>query len=293
MLVTFWPKPLCCWPTTLKPSCVSACCTCWKCCPTRSGGICTSGGPAETETVTVEPGRTGVPGGTDWDKMMPCGWLLCTVFGCRVMLLPAAHCWIELMFCPTRVGSDRPATTSMTTGLFSGHGVPAAGIVPATEFSTTVPVTPTGLVVGLAVRPAVRSAASACASGCPATVGTLIIRGPDETVSTIVAPGSARPDGDAAITSFLGTLSSICLVPMLTWNPACRSSCSAAEVVIRSTEGTVVYRPDVSHQPPPPSPITATTATATYASRRLNSHRCRNGSPPSGPPGPPAWVAPR
>ncbi len=116
--------------------------------------------------------------------------------------------------------------------------------------------------------------------------------GPSETVSTIVAPGSARPEGDVLITSFLATSLSISLVPMLTLNPACRSSCSAAVTDVRSTEGTAVYRPDVSHQPPPPSPITATTATARYASRLLNSHRCRNGSRPPGSSDPPPRVAP-
>ena len=92
--------------------------------------------------------------------MMPCGWLLCTLVGCSWMLLLPAHCWIALMSWPTRLGSARPATISMVTGLFCGHDVSAGGTVPATEFSTTVPVTPTGLVVELTVSPAARSAAS-------------------------------------------------------------------------------------------------------------------------------------
>ena len=110
-----------------------------------------------------------MPGGTDWDTMMPCGWLLCTLVGCRWMLLLAAHCSIELTSCPTRLGSARPATTSMVTGWFCGHDVPAAGTVPAIAPITTAPLTPTGLFVELTVRPAARSVASACGSDFPAT----------------------------------------------------------------------------------------------------------------------------
>ena len=50
--------------------------------------------------------------------------------------------------------------------------------------------------------------------------GTVIIRGPWEMVSVMVAPGSALPDGDTAATSPLGTLSSITGGPVRTWNPA-------------------------------------------------------------------------
>src|ERR1700733_7266822 len=113
--------------------------------------------------------------------MMPCGWLLCTLVGCSWMLLLPAHCWIALMSCPTRLGSARPATTSMVTGWFCGHEVPAGGAGPPTEFTTTVPGTPTALGVELTVRPAARSAARACGSDFPATVGTLIMCGPSET----------------------------------------------------------------------------------------------------------------
>ena len=97
-------------------------------------------------------------------------------------------------------------------------------------------------------------------------------------VSTIVAPGSARPDGEVLITSPLGTLSSITGDPLRTWKPASCSARVAAGAVIMATVGTCVYRPEVSHHPPPHSPTTASRAAIRYTSRLLNSHRWRNGS---------------
>src|SRR5579863_5571888 len=92
MLVTFCPKPNCCWPFTWNPSDSRVCCTWEKRIPIRLPGIATSGGPWETETATVEPGGTGVPAGVPWATMMPCGLLLFTVVGCRRMLFWLAHC---------------------------------------------------------------------------------------------------------------------------------------------------------------------------------------------------------
>ena len=239
----------------------------------------TPGGPADTETLMVCPCFTGVPAAGDWATMVPCCWLLCTVAGCRVSWFALAHCCIALMSWPTRLGSASPSTTSTATGLFSGQEVPAGGSVPATWPMTGLLAAPTGLVAAATVSPAARSAASACATESLAGIdGTLIIRGPEEMVSTIVAPGSARPDGEVLITSSLGTLSSITDDPVRTWKPACCSACVAAAAVILDTAGTCVYRPEVSHQPPPHSPTTTSRAAIRYTSRLLNSHRCRNGS---------------
>ena len=183
------------------------------------------------------------------------------------------------MFCPTRLGSASPATTFTVTGLFSGWEVPAAGVVPATVPSCGLLGTPTGWAFAATVSPALRSSAMACATLSPAGIGgTVIIRGPCETVSSIVAPGSARPDGDVLITSPFGTLSLITDGPVRTWNPAWCSVLAASAAVSLPTAGTEVYRPVVTYQPPPTSATRSTAPTSTYTSRLLNSHRCRNGS---------------
>src|SRR5579862_3318794 len=181
----------------------------------------TPGGPADTCTLMDCPGRTGAPATGDWATMVPCGLLLCTVVCCRLSWFELAHCCIALMSWPTRLGSASPATTSTVTGLFSGQEVPAGGSVPAMWPTTGLLCTPTGLVAAATVSPAARSAASACPTVSVAGIdGTLIIRGPWEMVSTIVAPGSARPDGEVLITSPLGTVSSITDGPVRTWKPA-------------------------------------------------------------------------
>ena len=152
-------------------------------------------------------------------------------------------------------------------------------MVPATV-PTATPSAATFCGVSLTVSPALRSAAMAPCRFCPVTGGTVIIFGPEETVSTIVAPCTARPDGDMLITSPLATALSVTWGPRCTSNPAWCSSRVAAVSVIPSTDGTGVYRPDVSHQPPSASPSTTTSAPTRYASRLVNSHRCRNGSWP-------------
>ena len=195
------------------------------------------------------------------------------------MLFEPAQPWMVPMFCPTRLGSGMPATTSTYTVRVAGHEVPAAGVVPATV-PTATPSAATFCGVSLTVSPALRSAAMAPCRFCPVTGGTVIIFGPAETVSTIVAPCTARPDGDMLITSPLARALSVTWGPRCTSNPAWCSSRVAAVSVIPSTDGTGVYRPDVSHQPPSTSPSTTTSAPTRYASRLVNSHRCRNGSWP-------------
>src|SRR5690242_20219128 len=186
------------------------------------------------------------------------------------------------MFCPTRLGSASPATTFTATGLFSGQEVPAGGVVPAGAPICGLLATPTGLVVAATVSPALRSSAWACATLSPWGIcGTVIIRGPWETVSMIVAPGSARPDGDVLITSPFGTLSLMTDGPVRTWKPAWCSARVASAAVSLPTAGTEVYRPEVTYQPPPPSATRSSAPTSTYTTRLLNSHRCRNGSRPA------------
>ena len=122
-------------------------------------------------------------------------------------------------------------------------------MVPATAPICGLLAAPTGLVAALTVSPAARSAAWACATVSVAGIGgTVIIRGPCEIVSTIVAPGSARPDGDVPITSPFGTLSLITDGPVRTWKPAACSVCVAAAAVSLLTAGTARVPP--RGQPP-------------------------------------------
>ena len=165
---------------------------------------------------------------------------------------------------PTSSGSASPATTFTKTSLFSGQEVPCASVVPATVPICGLLAAPTGLVAELTVSPAACSAALACATVSVAGIGgTVIIRGPCEIERTIVAPGSARPDGDVPITSPFGTLSLITGWPVRTWKPAACSVCVAAAAVSLPTAGTEVYRPEVSHHPPPASPIKTRPPTST------------------------------
>src|ERR1700756_1467565 len=104
-----WKNP-CCTLTLVNPACCSVCCAWlqfWPC----TLGIGVAGGPADTETVTVCPGFTGVCGAGVWETIVPCGSLLCTVVCCRVIWFWPAHCWIELMFWLTRLGSASPSIT--------------------------------------------------------------------------------------------------------------------------------------------------------------------------------------
>src|SRR5215468_5792503 len=160
--------------------------------------------------------------------------------------------------------------------LLAGHDVPAGGVVPL-MLPTVTPSAPTSFAVSLTVSPALRSNATAPATDvCPATEGTTIIFGPADTARTIVAPLTARPDGDVLITSPLGTVLSMTGVPSCGLNPAVRNDCSAAATGIPSTAGSDVYRPDVSHQLPMPMAISAAAPAARNARRLLNSQRCRN-----------------
>src|SRR6185437_3750916 len=192
------------------------------------------------------------------------------------------------MFCPTRLGSASPATTFTETGLFSGQEVPAGGVVPATAPICGLLATPTGWVDEATVSPALRSSAWACATLSPWGIcGTVIIRGPCETVSTIIAPGSAFPDGDVLITSPFGTSSLMTDGPVRTWKPAWCSVRVASCAVSLPTAGTDVYRPEVRYQPPPVIATRSSAPASTYTTRLLNSQRCRNGSRPA-----PWWYAP-
>src|ERR1700743_641983 len=183
------------------------------------------------------------------------------------------------MSCPTRLGSASPATTFTETGWFSGTEVPAAGVGPPTAPICGLLSAPTGLVAEATVSPALRSSSWAWATLSPGGIGgTVIIRGPCETVSTIVAPGSARPDGDVLITSPFGTSSLITDGPVRTWKPAWCSVWAASAAVSLATAGTDAYRPEVRYHPPPASATRSSAPTSTYTKRRLNSQRCRNGS---------------
>src|SRR6516225_5999546 len=123
------------------------------------------------------------------------------------ILFCPAHWSMLLMSWPTRLGSAIPATTFTYTGLVCGQRVPAAGVVPSIAPICGLLATPTCLGVELTVRPAWRSAASAWATlSVAGMAGTLIIRGPLDTVSVIVAPGSAWPDGEVLITSPVRTV---------------------------------------------------------------------------------------
>src|SRR5579864_5217012 len=66
-------------------------------------------------------------------------------------------------------------------------------------------------------------------------------------------------------------------------SPATLKPCAVSTAVAWVTESLVTtgieaYRPEVTHQPPSPSPTPRATTSATTASRGLNSQRCRNGS---------------
>src|SRR6202012_658176 len=120
------------------------------------------------------------------------------------------------------------------------------GLVPATVLTCEKLWPPTSWVAEATVSPAAFRAAVACATPSPAGIcGTVIIRGPCESVSTIVAPGSARPDGEVLITSPLGTLSSMTDDPVRTWKPSCRSAWVALAAVSRPTWGTEAYLPEL------------------------------------------------
>ena len=118
--------------------------------------------------------------------------------GCLTWFWPA-HCWMVVDVLADQVGQREPGDHVHGDRLVLRPEVPAAGSVPATAPICGLLATPTGLVAAATVSPAARSTASACATVSPGGIGgTVIIRGPCETVSTIVAPGSARPDGDGA-----------------------------------------------------------------------------------------------
>src|SRR5260370_26270635 len=93
-------------------------------------------------------------------------------------------------------------------------------------------------------------------------------------------PFAARPDGLVPITEPLA-MSLLCTEETLAiLTPSVVSTPVAVVTESLVTTGIEGYRPEVSHQPPSPSPMPRARISATTASRGLNSHRCRNGSCP-------------
>ena len=93
-------------------------------------------------------------------------------------------------------------------------------------------------------------------------------------------PFAVRPDGLVPTTVPFG-MSLLCTDDTLAMvKPSAVSTAVAWVTESLVTTGTDAYRPEVSHQPPTPSPMPSATTSATSASRGLNSQRCRNGSRP-------------
>ena len=95
-------------------------------------------------------------------------------------------------------------------------------------------------------------------------------------------PFAARPDGLVPITvpfamPLLCTGDTLAMV-----KPSAVSTAVAWVTESLATTGIEAYRPEVSHQPPSPSPMPSARTSATTTSRGLNSQRCRNGSRPPG-----------
>ncbi len=193
-----------------------------------SSGPCTSGmgtigGPLDTDTLTVCPGCTGVVGAGDWATMVPCGWLLSTCVGWMLMWFWPAHAWMVLDVLPDQVGQREPGDHVHGDRLVlrPGGALRRRGARHRADLRVARHADRLGRRRSRSAPPCA-AAALACATVSPAGIGgTVIIRGPCEIVSTIVAPGSARPDGDVPITSPFGTLSLITDGPVRTWKPAC------------------------------------------------------------------------
>src|SRR5271166_4326332 len=164
----------------------------------------------------------------------------------------------------------------MVTVLVCGQVVPAGGLVPITV--------PTG-----AFEPTfsvVETRCTRCSAACAAvsvsfcTSGTTEVKGPSETRMVIVDPFDTRPAGLVLVTEPLGTVSLCTRAPCLTVKLSAVRTAVAWVTLSPDTEGTCVNRPEVSHQPPSPSPTPSAMITTTMSSRGLNSQRFRKGSRP-------------
>ncbi len=124
---------------------------------------------------------------------------------------------------------------------------------------------------------------AAWASFCfsPFTGGTAEVNGPLETSMVTAVPFGTRPAGLVPTTEPLATVL-LCTWrwPVRTAKPSAVSTAVAWLTLTPETVGTSVNRPEVSHQPPSPSPTPSTMTSATMISRGPNSQRPRNGSRP-------------
>ena len=174
-------------------------------------------------------------------------------------------CWLW----PTKLGSGGPSLTLMSTGVVCGWDSPTAGLVLITIPSSTEDdgslCTPPG------VRPTLRSACSAPLSCWPATLGTLIIRGPADGIRVMAAPLLIRPPAAGTVRATVPALALLSgtAVPIRTVKPSARSVLTAALSIMPATAGTLVYRPWVNHQPAPPATAKTSTATAKRPIHRL------------------------
>src|SRR5271166_4490836 len=151
----------------------------------------------------------------------------------------------------------------MVTVLVCGQVVPAGGLVPITV--------PTG-----AFEPTfsvVETRCTRCSAACAAvsvsfcTSGTTEVKGPSETRMVIVDPFDTRPAGLVLVTEPLGTVSLCTRAPCLTVKLSAVRTAVAWVTLSPDTEGTCVNRPEVSHQPPSPSPTPSAMITTTMSSR--------------------------
>src|SRR5215470_1434013 len=226
-------------------------------------GTATMGGPGEIVMVMTWPLVNALPGGSDWSVTVPAGAsLLAAVRTSSDTPLADAHPWAASCGCPTRLGIGGPALTTSRTGCGCGHMTPATGVVPTTMPAAMVP--DVSFVTGPGVSPAWRSAACAACRVSPVTCGIRRRWGPADGISVIWLPLPTRCPlvGTERITWPLANWLSSFAVPMVTVNPAPRSSAAAAAVVMPVTLGTVVYRPEVIHHVTTPTTRSAATAAA-------------------------------
>src|SRR6266568_146942 len=180
------------------------------------------------------------------------------------------------MLIPTKLGSGGPAASRIVTVLVCGQVVPAGGLVPI-----TVPTGASEPTLAMVATRCTRCSA-ACAAFCvsPCTLGTTEVKGPLETRRVIVAPFDARPAGLVPTTMSLATALLCTRAPCLTVKPSAVRIAVAWPTLSCDTEGTCANRPELSHQPPSPSPTPSAMISTTMSSRGLNSQRPRNGSRP-------------
>src|SRR5712691_2272654 len=180
------------------------------------------------------------------------------------------------MVIPTKFGSGGLPATRMVTVLVCGQVVPAGGLVPITV--------PTGeseatfSILGTRCTRCRAACAAATVSFC--TLGTTEVKGPLETRIVIVEPFDTRPAGLVPATLPLATALLCTRPPRLTVKPSAVRTAVAWPTLSPDTEGTCANRPEVSHQPPSPSPTPSAMISTTMSSRGLNSQRPRNGSRP-------------